>query len=56
VGRSLFCQPTGQPLDSSKDRATWHQLLAEAQISGRRLYDARHSAATLRLEEGGDLQ
>lgn len=55
-GELVFCHATGQPLDASRDRAIWRELLETASVEGRRLYDARRSAGTLLLEEGADLQ
>ena len=55
-GDLVFAQSIGAPMDASKDRKAWADVLAAARIEGRRLYDARHSTATLLLEEGGDLQ
>ena len=52
----MFSQATGSPLDASVDRAIWHDLLAAASVTGRRLYDARHTAGVLLLEAGGDIQ
>lgn len=55
-GELVFSQATGAPLDASTDRAMWHDLLNAAGITGRRLYDARHTAGVLLLEASGDIQ
>ena len=48
----VFCTPIGMPIDSRDDWEDWHALLAEAGIRDARVHDARHTAATLLLEQG----
>ena len=48
----VFCTPTGAPVDSRSDWADWHELLKEAGVREARVHDARHTAATLLLEQG----
>ena len=48
----VFCTPTGTPIDSRDDWEDWQSLLAEAGIRAARVHDARHTAATLLLEQG----
>lgn len=43
----MFCQPTGRPIDASKDLDEWKSILAEAGVDEARLHAARHSFATL---------
>lgn len=43
----MFCQPTGRPIDPSKDLDEWKSILAEAGMDEERLHAARHSFATL---------
>jgi integrase len=44
--------PTGSPVISHDDREDWHALLAEASVRAARVHDARHTAATLLLQQG----
>ena len=48
----VFCQVTGQPIDPRSDHRAWRALLAEAGVRPARLHDARHTAATLLLQQG----
>jgi integrase len=48
----VFAQANGKPLDSRDDHAAWKALLARANVRPARLHDARHTAATLLLEQG----
>jgi integrase len=48
----LFCQPNGRPLDPRADHRAWRELLAEAKVRPARLHDARHTAATMLLQQG----
>ena len=48
----VFCTPTGTPINSRDDWADWHGLLAQAGVRPARVHDARHTAATLLLEQG----
>jgi integrase len=48
----VFCTPVGTPIDSREDWEDWHALLEDAGIRAARVHDARHTAATLLLEQG----
>lgn len=48
----VFTQDDGRPISAEVDRRRWHALLEVAGVPQRRLYDARHSAATLLLAQG----
>ena len=48
----VFAQPNGRPLDPRSDHRAWRALLAAAEVRGARLHDARHTAATLLLQQG----
>ena len=50
----VFVQETGKMIDPSRDWEEWKRLLAEAEVRDGRLHDARHTAATLLLEQGVD--
>jgi integrase len=52
----VFCTVTGAPIDSRDDWADWHALLREARVRPARVHDARHTAATLLLEQGIDIR
>ncbi len=52
----VFCTPIGMPIDSRDDRVEWHDLLFQAQVRPARVHDARHTAATLLLEQGIDIR
>jgi integrase len=48
----MFAQVNGKPIDPRQDRAAWKQLCADAGVRQARLHDARHTAATLLLQQG----
>lgn len=48
----VFCTPFGAPIDSRDDWADWRALLHEAGLRETRVHDARHTAATLLLDQG----
>ena len=48
----VFCQPTGRPIDRRRDWQDWKTLLKAAGVRDTRLHDARHTAATLLLQQG----
>ena len=48
----MFAQRNGQPIDPRRDHRQWKALLATAGVPDARLHDARHTAATLLLEQG----
>ena len=52
----VFCRPDGRPIDPRDDWGAWRSLLEDADISHARLHDARHTAATLLLEQGVDIR
>ncbi len=47
----VFCQENGRPIDPRSDHRTWRSLLADAGVPQARLHDARHTAATLLLQQ-----
>ncbi len=52
----LFSRPDGRPLDPRQDWQEFKELLEEASISDRRLYDgSRHTAGTILNELGVDM-
>ena len=53
--RWLFPNEEGEPLDLSKVRKEFREVLKLAKIPKRRLYDLRHSFASLRLADGAPL-
>lgn len=48
----VFCQKDGRPIDPRSDHRTWRALLSDAKVRQARLHDARHTAATLLLQQG----
>jgi integrase len=48
----VFAQRTGRPIDPSRDYQEWKELLAAAGVRPARFHDARHTAATLLLQQG----
>lgn len=52
----VFCTPLGAPIDSRDDWAEWRDLIAQAGVRQARVHDARHTAATLLLEQGIDIR
>jgi integrase len=48
----VFAQVNGRPIDPRADWKAWGALLGEAQVRRARLHDARHTAATLLLQQG----
>ncbi len=48
----VFCQPNGRPIDARRDWLNWKALLQAAGVRDARLHDARHTAATLLLQQG----
>ncbi len=52
----VFCSPTGKPIDPRDDWEDWRKLLKSAGVRETRVHDARHTAATLLLEQGIDIR
>jgi integrase len=52
----VFTLADGRGIDAVLDRRRWHALLETAGVTPRRLYDARHSAATILLAQGVELR
>ncbi|WP_448620385.1 tyrosine-type recombinase/integrase [Geodermatophilus sp. URMC 65] len=50
--RLSFCQPNGRPIDARRDWLDWKALLKAAEVRDARVHDARHTAATLLLQQG----
>lgn len=48
----VFAQVNGRPIDPRADHRAWRCLLAAAGVRSARLHDARHTAATLLLQQG----
>jgi integrase len=48
----VFCQPNGRPIDARRDWLDWKALLKAAEVRDARVHDARHTAATLLLQQG----
>jgi integrase len=48
----VFAQWNGRPVDPGADWKAWKVLLREAGVRDARLHDARHTAATLLLQQG----
>jgi integrase len=48
----VFCRPDGQPISPEADSRAWKLLLIAADVRPARLHDARHTAATLLLQQG----
>ncbi|GAB3149278.1 tyrosine-type recombinase/integrase [Microbispora hainanensis] len=53
----VWCEPDGSPIDSRQDWEEWKELLRLAEVEkDARVHDARHTAATLLLEQGIDMR
>jgi integrase len=50
-GGVVFCQANGRPIDARRDWQDWKELLRAAGVRDARLHDARHTAATLLLQQ-----
>ena len=48
----VFCQPNCRPIGRRRDWQDWKTLLKAAGVRNARLHDARHTAATLLLQQG----
>lgn len=51
----VFAGPTGRPINPARDWAEFKEMLAVAGLPDARPHDARHTAATLLLEQGVDV-
>jgi len=51
-GGVVFAQANGCPIDPAADYKAWKKLLTSAGVRDARLHDARHTAATLLLQQG----
>ncbi len=51
-GGYVFCQANGRPIDPRRDWQEWKSLLKAAGVRDARLHDARHTAATMLLQQG----
>lgn len=53
----VWCMPDGSLIDAGDDWDEWEEILEEADIDkDARVHDARHTAATLLLEQGVDIR
>jgi integrase len=52
----IFARPDGRPIPTKDDWEAWKELLGAAKVRDTRLHDARHTAATLLLEQGVDIR
>jgi integrase len=52
----VFVRPDGRPIETRDDWEQWRTLLNAAGVRGARPHDARHTAATLLLEQGVDIR
>jgi site-specific recombinase XerD len=48
----VFCQPDGQPIDPRGDWQEWADILKAAGVPHHGVHAARHSAATIAIDEG----
>ncbi|MEV5898157.1 tyrosine-type recombinase/integrase [Nonomuraea fuscirosea] len=52
----VWCHPDGRPIDAGQDWDEWKELLCLAEVEkDARVHDARHTAATLLIEQGVDI-
>src|SRR6266446_8793960 len=51
----LFCTEAGTPLDESRVRKNFAQALLHAKLEGFRVYDLRHTFASLLLAQGAPI-
>ena len=48
----VFATKRGGPIERTEDWRSWKAILAQAQVRDARVHDARHTAATLLIEQG----
>ena len=48
----VFATGHGGPIDRTEDWRSWKALLSQAGVGDARVHDARHTAATLLIEQG----
>jgi integrase len=48
----VFCNSDGHPLDESRTRKKFAKVMKKAKVSGHRMYDLRHTWATVMLSKG----
>lgn len=48
----LLAQVNGKPVEPRRDWQDWKELLASAGVRDARLHDARHTAASLLMQQG----
>jgi len=48
----VFATRRGGPIERTEDWRTWKAVLRQAQVRDARVHDARHTAATLLIEQG----
>ena len=48
----VFATRRGGPIERTEDWRVWKAILAQAQVRDARVHDARHTAATLLIEQG----
>jgi hypothetical protein len=53
--RWVFCTEAGTPLDESRVRKSFSEVLQQADLSGFRVYDLRHTFASLLLAQGAPI-
>ncbi|MEV4111946.1 tyrosine-type recombinase/integrase [Nonomuraea sp. NPDC049695] len=52
----VWCHEDGRPIDAGQDWDEWKELLRLAEVEkDARVHDARHTAATLLIEQGVDI-
>jgi integrase len=52
----VFAKPDGRPVDPHDDWEEWKRICASVGVRAARVHDARHTAATLALEQGVDIR
>jgi hypothetical protein len=52
----VFCQDNGRPISRTEDWREWKTVLKKAGVRDGRLHDARHTAATRLIAQGGHIR